>query len=287
MLGILINVDECIGCHACEAACKNSHEFPKEIMVQRVVSVEEGKFPSVKTLHSPVERCMHCLEPACVSACPFGAITKTERGPVIIDHEKCTGCQLCVKACPWNIPKFSMEAKKVYKCDFCYSRLQEGLSPACVEVCPVGALKFGDREELLKEAKAEKKYIYGEVEAGGTSLIYASNEPLTKIGLPKLFPEELEILAVNPDAQRAFAEFRTAVLKESKTLPRKVKRLLTIVAYAVAGCEECVEECTREALSEGIKRNEILDALTIACLVKGGSALNTCKKAFKILKEKV
>jgi Fe-S-cluster-containing dehydrogenase component len=256
-------------------------------MVQRVVSVEEGKFPSVKTLHSPVERCMHCLEPACVSACPFGAITKTEHGPVVIDHEKCTGCQLCVKACPWNIPKFSIETKKVYKCDFCYSRLKDGLSPACVEVCPVGALKFGDREELLKEVKAEKKYIYGEVEAGGTSLIYASNEPLTKIGLPKLFPEELEILAVNPDAQRAFAEFRTAVLKESKTLPRKVKRLLTIVAYAVAGCEECVEECTREALSEGIKRNEILDALTIACLVKGGSALNTCKRAFKILKEKV
>jgi formate dehydrogenase iron-sulfur subunit len=287
MLGILINVDECIGCHACEVACKNSHEFPKEIMVQRVVSVEEGKFPSVKTLHSPVERCMHCLEPACVSACPFGAITKTEHGPVVIDHEKCTGCQLCIKACPWNIPKFSIETKKVYKCDFCYSRLNDGLSPACVEVCPVGALKFGDREELLKEAKAEKKYIYGEVEAGGTSLIYASNEPLTKIGLPKLFPEELEILAVNPDAQRAFAEFRTAVLKESKTLPRKVKRLLTIVAYAVAGCEECVEECTKEALSEGVKRNEILDALTIACLVKGGSALNTCKRAFKILKEKV
>jgi formate dehydrogenase iron-sulfur subunit len=287
MLGILIDVDECIGCHACEVACKNSHEFPKEIMVQRVVSIEEGRFPSVKALHSPVERCMHCLDPACVSACPFGAMTKTEQGPVVINHEKCTGCQLCVKACPWNIPKFSVEAKKVYKCDFCYSRLKDGLSPACVEVCPVEALKFGDREELLKEAKARKKYIYGEVEVGGTSLIYASNEPLTKIGLPKLFPEELEILAVNPDAQRAFIEFRTAILKESKTLPRKVKRLLTIVAYAVAGCEECVEECTREALSEGVKRNEILEALTIACLVKGGSALNTCKRAFKILKEKV
>jgi alkylhydroperoxidase/carboxymuconolactone decarboxylase family protein YurZ len=192
-----------------------------------------------------------------------------------------------VKACPWNIPKFSLEAKKVYKCDFCHSRVKNGLTPACTEVCPTEALKFDDRNELLKEAKTKKKYVYGEIEAGGTSLIYASNEPLTKIGLPKLLPEELEILAINPEAQRAFTEFRSTIVKGDKILSKKVKRLLTIVAYAVAGCEECVEECTREALSEGIKRNEILDALTIACLVKGGSALNTCKRAFKILKEKV
>lgn len=286
MYGILVDVDECIGCYACVVACNNAHDFPKGITVQRVISHEEGEFLSVKTLHAPVERCMHCLDPACVSACPFGAITKTEQGPVVIDHEKCTGCQLCVKACPWSIPKFSIETKKVYKCDLCYSRIQDGLSPACVEICPTEALKFGDRDELLKEAKAKKKYIYGEVEVGGASLIYASGEPLTKIGLPKLIPEELEILAINPDAQRAFTEFRSAILKGDKILPQKIKRLLTIVAYAVAGCEECVEECTKEAVSEGINRNEIFDALTVACLVGGGSALNTCKRAFKILQEK-
>ncbi|MBS7651659.1 MAG: carboxymuconolactone decarboxylase family protein [Candidatus Bathyarchaeia archaeon] len=96
----------------------------------------------------------------------------------------------------------------------------------------------------------------------------------------------MEILALNPDAQRAFAEFRLAILKGDKILSQRVKRLLAIVAYAVAGCEECVEECTKEALSEGIKGDEILYALTVACLVNGGSALNTCKRAFKILREK-
>jgi len=219
MLGVLIDVDECIGCHACTIACNSTHNFPKGISAQRVISVEEGEFPSVKTLYAPVERCMHCLD------------------------------------------------------------------PACVEACPIDALKFGDRDELIKEAKDKKKYVYGEVESGGTSVIYVSNEPLTKIGLPKLLPEELEILAINPEAQRAFTEFRSEVLKGGKILPAKVKRLLTIVTYAVSGCEECVEECMKEALSEGVKKEEILDALTVACLVKGGSALNICKRAFKALQE--
>lgn len=286
MLGILIDVDKCIGCHACTIACNSTHNFPNGISAQHVISVEEGEFPSVKTLYAPVERCMHCLDPACVEACPFGAMTKTDQGAVIVDHEKCTGCQLCVKACPWSIPKFDLETRKVYKCDLCLDKIRGGQSPACVETCPTSALKFGDRDELLKEAKDKKKYVYGEVESGGTTVIYASNEPLTKIGLPKLLPEELEILAINPNAQRAFTEFRSEVLKNGKILPAKVKRLLTIVAYAVAGCEECVEECTKEALSEGVKKEEILDALTVACLVKGGSALNTCKRAFKALQEK-
>jgi Fe-S-cluster-containing dehydrogenase component len=82
---------------------------------------------------------------------------------VVIDNEKCTGCQLYVKACPWNIPKFNVETKKVYKCDFCYSRLKDGLSPACIEVCPVGALKFGDREDCSKKPKLRKSTFYGEV----------------------------------------------------------------------------------------------------------------------------
>jgi formate dehydrogenase iron-sulfur subunit len=182
---ILVNVDECTGCHACTAACKIANSVPKGISFTRVISVEEGSFPLLNIRNAPVDRCMHCLEPECVLACPVDAIAKHEEGPVVIDEDECIGCELCFKACPFHVPKFDKESKKRYKCTMCYDRVKEGLEPACVEVCPQEALKFGDRDELLREAREWAKYVYGETEAGGTSLIYASKEPIIKLGLPE------------------------------------------------------------------------------------------------------
>ncbi|ABS27239.1 4Fe-4S dicluster domain-containing protein [Anaeromyxobacter sp. Fw109-5] len=163
-------------------------------------------------------QCMHCDEPACASACPVTAIHKTKEGPVVYDESKCIGCRYCMWACPWGVPMAEWDslAPTIQKCDMCHDRaLQpaptvrngDALSaddhqrfaaaialPACVKQCPAGALKFGDREELLREARERMaaspgKYvdrIYGEQEAGGTNMLYLASVPFSELGFPEV-----------------------------------------------------------------------------------------------------
>jgi formate dehydrogenase iron-sulfur subunit len=142
------------------------------------------------------KQCMHCNEPACESACFTHSFVKTKEGAVIykpteINKDYCVGCRYCMIACPFNVPSFQWEKTFpfVQKCRFCYDRMKEGLAPACVTSCPTKALTFGDREELLAEARSriEKnptyvKHIYGEKEYGGTSWLYISDAPFDQIG---------------------------------------------------------------------------------------------------------
>jgi formate dehydrogenase iron-sulfur subunit len=159
-------------------------------------------------------QCMHCDDPACASACPVTAMHKTADGPVTYDAEKCIGCRYCMWACPWGVPTAQWDslAPKIAKCTMCQDRqLQpapqarngQALSdedrkrfaaahavPACVKQCPAGALAYGEREELLKEAHrriqaAPARYVdhvYGEREAGGTGMLYLSSVPFARLG---------------------------------------------------------------------------------------------------------
>jgi formate dehydrogenase iron-sulfur subunit len=163
-----------------------------------------------------MKRCLHCLEPACVSACPTTALSRQEDGPVSYDASKCIGCRYCVWACPWGVPTAEWDSlsPKIQKCTHCADRTDQpvpltrnGLSlnveesnqflaniavPACVKACPADCLKFGEREEMLTEARhriAQRPdryvdHIYGEKEAGGTSVLYLASVPFEKIGLP-------------------------------------------------------------------------------------------------------
>jgi formate dehydrogenase iron-sulfur subunit len=137
----------------------------------------------------PVRKfCRHCLEPACVSVCPVGAMYKTPEGPVLYDSEKCMGCRYCMMACPFGIPRYEWDSPTplVRKCTLCYDRLQQGELPACVEACPEQALVFGERDDLLTLAHNQivagaGKYqpkVYGETQVGGTSVMYISDIPL-------------------------------------------------------------------------------------------------------------
>jgi len=200
---ILVDVRRCVGCKACQAACKLWNGLPAE---NTEITEDEYTNPTSLSAHtwnyirfSEVKmgegvrwvmasiRCMHCLEPTCVSVCPTGALWKRGDGPVLYDVDRCIGCRYCVTACPWGVPHFDEEAKAIRKCTMCFDRLDSGLKPACVTVCQTEALQFGDRDEILEKAhNSGAPYIYGEKEGGGTSVIYVSDVPLEGLGLPRV-----------------------------------------------------------------------------------------------------
>jgi formate dehydrogenase iron-sulfur subunit len=144
--------------------------------------------------------CMHCLDPTCASVCPVGALRKTASGPVVYNADICLGCRYCVQACPFGIPKYEWTSLKprVRKCNFCADRLAQGKINACAEACPYGATIAGDREALLKEARSRLaaepgKYvpkIFGEHDAGGTSVLMLSSISFAAMGLPVNLPDE-------------------------------------------------------------------------------------------------
>jgi Fe-S-cluster-containing dehydrogenase component len=140
---------------------------------------------------------MHCDKPACVSACIVGAFTKHENGAVTWDTDKCIGCRYCMVACPFQVPTFEYENAlhpDIHKCDFCFERTKEDLLPACVEICPVEALTYGRRRDLVEVAEKRIKLypdkyinrIYGFTEAGGTSWMYLAGTDFENLDFPKL-----------------------------------------------------------------------------------------------------
>jgi Fe-S-cluster-containing dehydrogenase component len=143
------------------------------------------------------QQCMHCIDPACVSGCPMGALHKDALGIVGWSGELCIGCRYCQIACPYNIPKFEWTAinPKIVKCELCRQRIAQGGIPACVEICPAHAVIYGRRADLLAEARRRiaarpgfyyRDHVYGETEGGGTQVLYLSHVPFDKLGLPLL-----------------------------------------------------------------------------------------------------
>jgi formate dehydrogenase iron-sulfur subunit len=191
-VAMLYDASKCLGCRRCEDACRREHQLPSEYRPAdlsakslSVIKYNEVKVNGKAKWLPTKWQCMSCIEPTCVSVCPVGALTKTDAGPVSYDESKCIGCQYCVSACPFSIPRFDFANQKINKCDFCANRQSDGKQPACSEVCPAGALTFGKRDAVItKAASAQAAYSYGLKEAGGTSWIYVSEVPLEDRGLP-------------------------------------------------------------------------------------------------------
>jgi len=214
--GILIDIAKCIGCRSCQVACKQWNNLPAE---KTSFSADWGNPPALNSnTYTRIQPnlidegndnlkwrfvktgCMHCEEPACVSACFVNAFVKTPEGPVYYNQDMCVGCRYCMVACPFWVPKYEWEKTfpLVRKCTGCLDRLKDGHKPACATTCSTGAITFGERKELLQEAKKRIKegkhdyinHIYGEHEVGGTAVLYISDVPFEKLGFKTDLPNQ-------------------------------------------------------------------------------------------------
>ncbi|HYM76751.1 MAG TPA: 4Fe-4S dicluster domain-containing protein [Candidatus Dormibacteraeota bacterium] len=186
----------CIGCKQCEQACATQNNLPYNDAVASEDFQSAHKLTAVLTRGDKFMRrlCMHCEKPACASVCPVGAFHKTKDGPVVYDVWKCIGCRYCMAACPFSQPKYEWGSlnPRVRKCIMCPDRVAAGKQTACAEICPTGATKFGDRDDLIKEAQDRLRQnpsaylprIYGLHEVGGTCVLILASGKVEDFGYP-------------------------------------------------------------------------------------------------------
>src|SRR6195256_2139898 len=200
----LIDTTTCIGCKACEVACMEWNDLPfgETVFDNTYQTMPETRWNYWNLiLFNEHERddgtlmwlmrknqCMHCADPGCLDACPSdGAIVQYTNGIVDFQQEHCIGCGYCITGCPFNIPKFNPETKRVYKCTLCSDRVSEGLEPACIKACPTGCLHFGSKDEMKELAEkraAQLRDVSGFADAGvydpqsigGTHVIYVLHD---------------------------------------------------------------------------------------------------------------
>ena len=199
---MLHDTTRCIGCQACERACCEKNGFPApdsepQTDHERKTGTEALTVVNAKGKNGAATifcktQCMHCEQPACVSACLVNAMYKTDEGPVIWREDKCMGCRYCMVACPFDVPKFEYGSlnPRIRKCVMCYDRISDGKIPACAEACPQEAILFGTRGDLLDIARKRiydhptvyVRHIYGENEVGGTNMLYLASVPFDQLG---------------------------------------------------------------------------------------------------------
>lgn len=215
--GVLVDLTKCVGCGSCTVACKLYNHLPFKSPVDRkhylthsedaktngftwtVVRHQKTKVEGHAAWRYVKDQCMHCQEPACVSSCFSKALTKNpDTGAVNYNPDLCVGCRYCMLACPFSVPKYEWHKvlPSVSKCNFCAEKIEKGGHPACASACPTGCLTYGNRDELLAEAKKRVResgkyvnHIYGEEEAGGTSWIYISDVDFNNLGFNTKVPK--------------------------------------------------------------------------------------------------
>ncbi len=187
--GFIIDQSRCIGCHACTVACKAEHEVPVGVFRTWVQYVERGEYPNTRRSFA-VLRCNHCDNAPCVAICPTRALYRRADGIVDFDRERCIGCKACMQACPYDAIYIDPETHTAAKCNYCAHRVDRGLEPACVIVCPVNAIIAGDLDNPASRIAQL---------AGREKLAVRKPEQGTE---PKLFYIGVDALALQPGALR-------------------------------------------------------------------------------------
>lgn len=214
--GMLNDTVRCIGCKACQSACKQENKLPSESTLGEKAQMGHDLYDAPRELSDNTftlikmhkdektgeatfvkQQCMHCVDPACQSACIVGALKKKPNGAVEYDADMCMGCRYCMVACPFSVPQFEWHKAipSIRKCTLCAeSRLSKGRPTACSSACPAGAITFGRRGELLKAAHQRIEaspelyidHVYGEQEVGGSNVLYLGKKQVSfaTLGLP-------------------------------------------------------------------------------------------------------
>lgn len=175
-LGFFTDTTLCIGCKACEVACKQWNQLPDDGFVFTGMSYDNtGALGPSTWRHvlfveraGPAEHfawlmmsdvCKHCERAGCLEACPTGAIMRTEFGSVYVQPDVCNGCGYCVPACPFGVIDRRQDDGRAWKCTLCYDRLRGGLEPACAKACPTDSIQFGPLDELVAHARARTRTL--------------------------------------------------------------------------------------------------------------------------------
>jgi len=181
-LGFFTDTSICIGCKACEVACKEWNGVPEDGLSflgtsydntgalgastwRHVAFIEQGSDGGVRWLMSS-DVCKHCTSAACLDVCPTGALIRTEFGTVVVQGDVCNGCGYCIPACPFGVIDRREEDGRAFKCTLCYDRLRDGLAPACAKACPTESIQFGPLLELRTRAEARVEALRAGGETG-------------------------------------------------------------------------------------------------------------------------
>ena len=212
-MGFFTDTTVCIGCKACEVACKQWNDLPSDGGTFR----KGGSYDHTGRLSGNTWRhvrfvdlddgwqfmsdvCKHCTNAGCLDACPTGALIRTEYETVVLQPDVCNGCGYCVPACPFGVVDRVPEDGRAGKCTLCYDRLEDGLEPACAKACPTDSIQFGPYDELVDVAQrrvatlhargVEGAYLYGAADppeqqlAGGLGAFFLLTQPPERYGLP-------------------------------------------------------------------------------------------------------
>lgn len=253
-MGFLTDTTLCIGCKACEVACKQWNQLPMDnfgftghsydntgdlgattwrhvAFVERIGDGTGRRPTSLRPFQSnwlmASDVCKHCVNAGCMQACPTGAIIRTEFDTVVIQQDVCNGCGYCVPACPFGVPGLSVFDGNAHKCTLCYDRLKDGLEPACAKSCPTDSIQFGPvadlieraqrRVQTLKERGVEEAYVYGDRSVGGTGGINGLNAFFILTAPPEVYN-----LPSHPD------------LPQRKVIPASLSTIAAALALGVA-----------------------------------------------------
>jgi formate dehydrogenase iron-sulfur subunit len=222
-MGFFTDTSLCIGCKACEVACKEWNQLPTDDFGFKAQSYDNtGRLSSETWRHvafieqtrtvpaKPADEegmrwlmssdvCKHCTTAPCLDVCPTGALFRTEFGTVVVQDDVCNGCGMCVPACPFGVIERREEDGRAWKCTLCYDRLKDDMEPACAKACPTDSIKFGPLDELREHAGDRIGEVVAAGEADARLYLHDSDNGMDGVGAFFLLLDEPEVYGLPPD----------------------------------------------------------------------------------------